>query len=138
MELPNSLVFIYCKIPDDQKSKVCRQLEQKLKNIRDKADGYLAEDDQLQRVWKILNFIGSLSTVKPHLNSLPDWIGSDAGLLADKAFEELKEIINLAQSVSRGQKNSITISVNLAVGLENYETHSGCLFEFIYPPKIDE
>jgi len=131
-------VFIYCKVPDDQKSEVCHQLELKLRDIRDRADGYSAEDDQFKRVWKILHFIGDLSAVEQHLNSLPDWIDSDAGLIAEKAFKELKAIINLAKFERRGRKNSMEMSVNLVVGLENYETRSGFLFEFIYPPKIDE
>ena len=132
-------ILIYCQVPDDQRSKVCRQLVQKLKSVPNGAIGFVAdEDEQLKRVWKLLSFTGSFSSVEKHLKRLPDWIGSDAAILAERAFKELEEIINLAGAENRGQKNRIFIQLNLIVGLENYETHSGFLFRFIYELIFEE
>lgn len=113
-------------------------IKQKLKSVPTGVLGFVNEDEQLKRVWKLLSLIGDFRGVKNHLNSLPDWIGSDAALLAENAFKELEEIVNLVGSQNMAQKNLIFIQLNLTVGLENYKTHSGFLFRFAYQLIFEE
>ena len=66
---------------------------------------------------------GNLNGVKSHLKNLPGWEGEVASL-ADKAFDELEEIIGQA-------KLSCPVFLYLNSGLELYNSHSGFVFDFI-------
>ena len=122
-------ILIYFKVPLDLRSKTCRRLQKELR-CRNKDASEL-----LKRIMKILIFVkGSLNDVRSQLRGLTDWIGSEADALAEKAFGELKEIINyLSPSAITCQDDGLScqIFLSLSFGLEYYDTHSGFLFNFI-------
>lgn len=123
-------ILIYFKVPLGMRSKACRRLQKELK-CRNKGASEL-----LKIIMKILIFVkGSLNDVRSQLRGLPDWIGSEADSLAEKAFGELKEIINfLSSPANTGQDDCLScqIFLSLSFGLEYYDTHSGFLFNFIH------
>jgi len=119
-------ILIYCKIAVDQRSQMCRQLREYDHNRSSPSHAMLVP------IWKLFDVTGNLSQVKAHLNSLPDWIGSESASLADGAFKELEEIIHHLSRANNQRGLSYKIVIHLKTGIDNYDTHSGYLFSFIH------
>lgn len=138
-------IFVHCKVSENQHAKACSLLIRKLNKIRNGVDGLIVDEDDhqlnamfppesLELVLKLLKVCGDLNDVKTTLASFADWVGSEAAQLADEAFSELEEIINIFRN--KGSASSMCpISINLNIGIEYYRTHSGFLFSFIHQSK---
>jgi len=125
-------IFMHCKVTEDQIPKGS--------SIRDKVNGIIVENGQLKSMFppesselalKLLNMSGDLNYVKTKLTSFPDWVGSEAAKLANEAFNELEEIINIFRDIE-SSSSMCPVSINLNTGIEYYRTHSGFLFSFIH------
>lgn len=123
--------LIYCKVPLDQRSKRCHELEKKFQALRD-SNMKLDSSSLSDPIAMLLSLqSSSLSILKACLDSLPDWIGSESGNLADEAFKELGEIIKLLSRSSNRNGLNCPIVISLRTGLDYYDTHSGFIFSFI-------
>ena len=123
-------LFLFFGVPEDEQSNACDELRQKLENIEKKMDhlievqwSFTCQSQTREELLSLLSAWGNLNDVKSHLKNLPGWEGEVASL-ADKAFDELEEIIGQA-------KLSCPVFLCLNTGLELYNSHSGFIFDFI-------
>lgn len=129
-------ILVYCKVPLDRRSRILSQSNLKSELTQLVRDGLLTFLN-LFTSFDLLKARGNLKEVKFKFENLPDWDGSEAALLANQAFNELEEIQNICQAKDK-KGFMYPVFIDVSVGHEYYETHSGFIFKFTSQPNPDE
>ena len=129
-------ILVHCQVPENERSKACRELSTKFKHIYKGSDFMLKNfsfsfsSTSSDNLFNLMEVFGKVTDVQSYLSNLPGWGGKSASL-ANEAFKHLNKIIKLFTSQAKVEGIHCPIFICVNTALDNYDTHSGMAFRFI-------